>query len=55
MENTIRINADNGISEDSRVITQRVGQGCPLSPVLFNLYVDEVIRKWLKKLKTSKY
>ena len=55
MENITRINAGNGISEDSRVITQGVRQGCPLSPVLFNLYLDEVIRIWLKKLKTSKY
>ena len=30
-------------------------QGCPLSPVLFNLYLDKVIRIWLQKLKTSKY
>jgi hypothetical protein len=43
-ENILRINADNGISEDSRVTTQGVRQGCPLSPVLFNLYLDEVIR-----------
>ena len=55
MENIIRINAGNGISEDSRVITQGVRQGCPPSPVLFNVYLDEVIKKWLKKLKTSKY
>ena len=30
-------------------------QGCPLSPVLFNLCLDEVVRIWLQKLKTSKY
>ena len=30
-------------------------QGCPLSPVLFNLYLDEFVRIWLQKLKTSKY
>jgi len=54
-ENIIRVNAGNGISEDPRAITQGVRQGCPLSPVLFNLYLDEVIRIWLQKLKTSKY
>jgi hypothetical protein len=42
-ENIIRVNAGNGISEDSRAITQGVRQGCPISPVLFNLYLDEVI------------
>jgi len=32
-----------------------MGQGCPLSPILFNLYLDQVIRIWLQKLKTGKY
>ena len=55
VENIIRVNAGSGIPEDFRVINQGVRQGCPLSPVLFNLYLDEVIRIWLQKLKTSKY
>ena len=55
MRNIIRVNAGNGISEDSRAITQGVRQGCPLSPVLFNLYLDEVIVIWLQKLKTSNH
>jgi len=55
MENITRVNAGNGISEDSRAITQRGRQGCPLLSVLFNLYLDEVIRIWLQKLTTSKY
>jgi len=55
MENIIRVNACNGLCEDSTAITQGVRQGCQLSPVLFNLYLDEAIRIWLQKLKTSKY
>jgi hypothetical protein len=55
MENIIRVKAGNGISEDSRAISQDVRQGCPLSPVLLNLYLDEFIRIRLHKLKTSKY
>ena len=50
MENIIRVNAGNGIFEDFRVITQGVRQGCPLFPILFNLYLDEVIQIWLQKL-----
>jgi signal recognition particle subunit SEC65 len=41
-ENSIRVNAGNGISEHFRVITQGVRQGFPLLPVLFNLYLDKV-------------
>ena len=39
-----RVNAGNGISEGTRTITHGARQGCPLSPVLFNLYLDEVVR-----------
>jgi len=38
----IRVNAGNGISEDSRVITQGVRQGCPLSPVLLSTDRDKI-------------
>jgi len=55
MENFTRVNAGNGITEDSTAINKGVRQGCPLSPVLFNLYLDEFIRIWLQKLKNYKY
>jgi hypothetical protein len=42
MEYVMRVNAGNVIS-----VTTEVRQGYPLSPVLFNLYVDEVIRIWM--------
>ena len=34
VENIIRVNAGNGISEDSRSVTQGARQGCSVSPVL---------------------
>ena len=43
------------ICEVSRAINQGVRQECPLSPVIFNLYLDKVIRIWLQKIKTYKY
>ena len=55
MDNTIQTNTGKGTSEDFRVINQGVRQGWPLSPILFNLYLDEVTRIWLKELEMSKY
>jgi len=27
-------------------INKEVGQRCPLSPTVFNIYLDEIITKW---------
>ncbi|KAJ4434340.1 hypothetical protein ANN_22899 [Periplaneta americana] len=48
----IRIKLKNGISEESKEITRGVRQGCSLSPVLFNLYIDDVTRRWLLHMET---
>jgi len=50
MENIVRVNAGNRMSEESRAIIQGLRQGCPLSPVLLSLYLDEINRIWLQKI-----
>jgi retron-type reverse transcriptase len=43
-----RITIDQGTSVSNKEIhiNQGVKQGCPMSPTLFNIFIDEVIRQW---------
>lgn len=41
---TVKIKSGHRQSESGILINQGVRQGCPLSPALFNLYIDHVIR-----------
>jgi hypothetical protein len=34
-------------------IKKEVRQSCPLSPVLYNIYMDKVIKDWLKAIKQN--
>jgi transcription initiation factor TFIIIB Brf1 subunit/transcription initiation factor TFIIB len=47
-QNKILIKCNNKLSKPVE-INKGVHQGCPLSPTLFNTYLDEIITKWQKQ------
>ena len=45
----VRIRIDGEYSETGKV-SRGVRQGCPLSPLLFNIYIEELVREAVEEL-----
>ena len=49
MGQTVMIRID-GINSKPGKIGRAVRQGCPLSPLLFNIYIEEIVREAMEKV-----
>jgi hypothetical protein len=49
---TIKIKLDHGKTTEAFEANQGIGQGCGLSPFLFILYLEKIIKEW-KSLKQA--
>lgn len=49
----IMIDKGGTMSDNTLEINQGVRQGCPLSPALFSIYIDEIIVQWQSNLTTE--
>jgi hypothetical protein len=48
------ISVDKGSNSSTyEIINQGVRQGCPMSPNLFNIYIEAVMDGWKSKLRTN--